>query len=366
MPTIDNFGISVGLQMAAALDDAEDDAFVSVPESHSTCVWKESDGLIHPVYVTTVQTPAKIMAEHGIPVKMVVDFQDPSKLPDYMRGDIRVELLLDGVESGLKYYREFKIKGKGFHLEFAGYRVGRTEERPFVFNPLPQMAFSQELHNVIRRREKIELHNYALGWVQEMHTQGNSEPTQMTDEVYLHRAVYPSTPVGLPPGVSEMQLLVTVGKKYRTLEKYFMAGAKQTTAFYYAPRPPVNLSLDPGLWQSHVNSNTPKRNSGAATSAGKRTTGGLARLTISRGQPSQDGISNDNSQTAGIQGELSLDASSKGSMWRPVGLAGKVRKTVQSKEVEFAARIHLVRVSFFIGMDLRSLFMFLFLFPFRF
>jgi hypothetical protein len=48
--------------------------------------------------------------------------------------------------------------------------------------------------------------------------------------------------------------------------------------------------------------------------------------------------------------ERILDTSSEKTTWRPVGLQTEPSKTVQSKEVEFAARIHLVRFMLYIGM----------------
>jgi hypothetical protein len=47
--------------------------------------------------------------------------------------------------------------------------------------------------------------------------------------------------------------------------------------------------------------------------------------------------------------ELILDTASKEGTWRPVGLARNVTKTAQTKEVQFAARLHLVRFCFFVG-----------------
>jgi hypothetical protein len=46
----------------------------------------------------------------------------------------------------------------------------------------------------------------------------------LTGDSHSHHSADPSEPVGLPPGVSVIQILVSVGRKYRTLEKYFMHG----------------------------------------------------------------------------------------------------------------------------------------------
>jgi hypothetical protein len=317
--------------MATGLDDdGNDRQYIPIPETpldpeFPETVWTEVDGLNHPVIVTTVQTPAKIMAEHKIPFRVVVTLHDPESLTPHLKGDIRVELLVDGVVCGLKYYREAKYKAKGAQFEFTGYRVGRTEERAFAFNPMPKMKVAQEF-------TRGELQNYGLGWVQEMRAEGNMGLALTGD---------------LPPGVSVIQILVSVGRKYRTLEKYFMHGAQQGSAFYYAPRPPPELSLDYKNWKPPVNQNTRQTNG-----PGKRNLGGQNRLPVFGGHLSQGGTSNSTQDNiaAGIQGERILDTSSEKTTWRPVGLRTESSKTVQSKEVEFAARIHLVRFMLYIGM----------------
>jgi hypothetical protein len=352
MPNFPNGCVSAELQMATSFnDDGNDCQYIPVtetpldPETPET-VWTKADGIPHPVIVTTVQTPAKIMAEHKIPFQVVVKLHDPALLPPHMKGDIRVELLVDGVSCGLKYFRESKYKAKGMQFEFTGYRVGRTEERAFAFNPMPKMKVAPEFTHG-------ELQNYGLGWVQEMQATGNIGRV-LTGELHSLHSADPPQPDGLPPGVSVIQIIVSVGKKYRTLEKYFMYGAKQVSAFYHAPRPPAELSLDSKNWKPPVNQNTPKTNG-----PGKRTVGGPTRIPLSGGHIPQSSTSNNSTQdqiAVGIQGARILDTSSELTTWRPVGLQTESSKTVQSKEVEFAGRIHLVRFMFIVGMYRSPLF----------
>ncbi|KAF8243791.1 hypothetical protein K440DRAFT_663893, partial [Wilcoxina mikolae CBS 423.85] len=311
--------------------------------------------MLCPVYVTSIETPAKTLANYDLPLKIVMDFNDPRELLDYMKGDMRVELLVDGVPSGLRHFREFKIKGKGFHVEFGGFRVGRTDERLFVFTPLPKLVTAAPMRQGDFRgggpEAPKEIENRGLAWIEEALASGNPDPIQMTGEQYPHEGLCPPAPVGIPPGVSVIQLLVTVGRKYRTLEKYFMGpGATQTTAFYYAPRPPVALALDPTRWQAPVSFKTSRRST--TSSPEKRVTeggnGGMARLTVSGRQEQTKKNDNQGIQNAIPNSELILGTASKEGTWRPVGLARNVTKTAQSKEVQFAARLHLVRFCFFV------------------
>jgi hypothetical protein len=312
--------------------------------------------MLSPVYVSSIETPAKILANYDLPMKIVMDFKDPTELLDYMKGDMRVELLVDGIPSGLRHFREFKIKGKGFHVEFGGFRVGRTDERAFVFTPLPKLVIAatgrQGNFEGSRVEAPKEIENQGLAWIEKALVSGNTDPIQMTGEQYPHEGLYPPAPVGIPLGVSVIQLLVSVGRKYRTLEKYLMGpGATQTTAFYYAPKPPVALTLDPTRWQAPVSLHTSRR--GATSTSEKRVSeggnGGVARLTVSGGQEQAKKNGDRGIQNVMHNSELILDTASKEGTWRPVGLARNVTKTAQTKEVQFAARLHLVRFCFFVG-----------------
>lgn len=254
--------------------------------------------MIHPIYVSTHETPA---TRSPLPLKLTLTFGDPALLPEYMRGDMRIQLLIDGIPSGLKFFREEKLRGKGFVVEFSGYRVGRTEERGFVLNPVPEEG---------KRRGGVGagvVENTGLEWLREALEGGQAAPEKGE---YPALGCVPDKPPVLPRGVSVVQVLVTVGKKFRTLEKYFMAGARVTTAFYYAPRPPVGEAMERGSWRAPV--------------------GAVVRR---EEEEREDGES-----VLGGRGG-----------WRPVGLAGVVTKTAQHKEVEFAGRLHLLRFWCFVG-----------------
>lgn len=120
----------------------------------------------------------------------------------------------------------------------------------------------------------------------------------------------PRYPKGVPDGVGVIQVLVTVGKKFQTLEKYFMQGATQYTAFY--AQPSLFTGLEPKAWKPPARGD----HAGLSSSSGKAVLkdGGLSEL-------------------------------DKGT----VRVGKIVQKTVQVKEVEFAARLHMARVWIFVG-----------------
>jgi hypothetical protein len=328
MPNIATYGVEVKLQSSAAAATSSTLAghnqskqqTVTIKESAANPIWIPSVGMNHPIWVTTVQTPVKTSSEAAIPMKVVVNFKDPNELPDYMKGDMRVELMVDGVVSGLKFYRDFKLRGKGFNLEFSGYRVDRTKERGFVFNALPE-TFGDSA-------EVKDLPNYGIDWAKNALKIPNPDPRQIEGE-YPFGGLYPVEPLGLPPHVSHVQVLVSVGKKHRTLERYFMAGATQKAAFYSPPRAPAQISLDVQQWL-RFDFFKKYTNSTAAAAIGNS----AAETPKNRRVPSI--------------GEQVLARSSNKESWKPVGLA-RTQKMAQAKEVEFAVRIHLCRFWFFIG-----------------
>ena len=237
--------------------------------------------MLCPVYVTTIETPARLLADYSIPFKIVIRFRDPHKLMDYMQGDMRVELLVDGVACcGLKFYREAAIKAAaGFQLEFVGYRVGRTEELPFVFLPLPKMivaagsgagsgacAGAGGAGRTKRRRgaglglperedeecEGQEMRNHGLAWVRKaLATKADPDPVQVPGRQYPYDGLYPPAPLGVPPGVSALQLVFSVGQRRRTIDKYLMGpGDVQMLAAYHPPAPPVSEAMDVSRWRA--------------------------------------------------------------------------------------------------------------------
>lgn len=124
---------------------------------------------------------------------MLVKFDDSSSLTACQKGDLRIELLVDGVLCGLRYLPEAKYKAKGMEFEFTGYRTGRKEERKFVFNCLPDMGVSQQAQNEIPKN----LPNHALRWIEQMDAQGKKLPLPpLTGELLSRHSVDPPLPVG--------------------------------------------------------------------------------------------------------------------------------------------------------------------------
>lgn len=141
MPFITTYGLGVSLQTTkpagiSSSNSTTDDEVLD--ESRFTQHWQPSKGMTHPIYTSTVLSPQASTKSLRTPFKIVVEFNPDEEMPAYMRGDVRVEALVDGIPCGLRVLREVKFRGKGFRVEFGGFRVGRTEERALVFNKLPK------------------------------------------------------------------------------------------------------------------------------------------------------------------------------------------------------------------------------------
>lgn len=349
-------------------------SYLTLPESDSGFFHEVLKGMSHPLFVTTMRMPAQV-GNNEVPMKVVLDFEDPvGKLQDYMIGDMRAELTVDGVTAGLAYLRDFKVKGKGFRVEFSGYRVERTKERQFVFNALPQPGHVVDSARCGGKNQKKKsanggrhdagsgdadderIPNQGLEWAKNALKVPNPDPTKMVGEEYPHGGLWPPHPIGMPStGVSMIQVLLTVGKKYRTLEKYFMSGATQSTAFYYPPKPPMALALQPDLWVSQMTLNTMTRKSNSVV-AGRAAMSNNAKHSLMEGsadvgaeETEIDEIPED-VQKRMLEPEVVLKNSASEDTWRPIGLSSNLEKTPQTKEVEFAARMHMVRVWIFVGL----------------
>lgn len=289
--------------------------------------------MTHPIYTTTVVSPSAGYKGPRIPFKILVSFDPDDHLPAYMGGDVRVELNIDGVACGLKVFKESKFRGKGFQHEFCGFRVGRTEERPFVFNQVPSFLQSDNIDPPVKGSQNIA-------------ASFTSRTVDMTKPDYAIQGAdhsrYPIRPSFTPENVSHVEIVISVGKKFATLEKYFMAGATQTTAFYHPPDP--RNPLDPKKWQPLGRS--AKKNSAFPDpdeeyAAPVKAQGGRSTPYMA--------IKEEFGKDFLAEGTKVFGKNVESATWKPIGLHSQTKKTQQLKEVEFSTRIHVVRFWIFAG-----------------
>lgn len=318
MPSFYTYGVRAFLQLCGSAFTGAS----AVGESPPTSKWSPMEGMTHPILTTTVISPAKTPPHPPLPFRVIVDFSPdilpsshPSTTSDPLRGDVRIELKIDGVIRGWRVLPQTKIWPKGVRVEFSGSRVGRTEERAFVFAQLPQ-----------NRGQPIHIHL-------------PSPPTSMSGSPLSDDedpTLTPHTPSNLPLNASHIQILVTLGKKHNTLEKYLISSPILQEAFYAPPRP------------SHPSC---KRFEGDIASGVKRKAGISPKIKkevktgVFRG--SSRSLMRMNEPTK-VEESTSVDMGDMAG-WKPIGLAGTSQKTAQMREAEFTATIHLARFWFFVG-----------------
>lgn len=322
MPSFYTYGVRAFLQLCGSAFTGAS----AVTESPPTSKWSPMEGMTHPILTTTVISPAKASPHSPLPFHIIVDFSPdihpssrPSTTPDPLRGDVRIELKIDGVIRGWRVLPQTKIWPKGVRVEFSGSRVGRTEERAFVFAQLPPNC-----------GQPIETH---------LPSPPTSTPgSPLLDDEDL--TLTPHTPSDLPSNASHIQILVTLGKKHNTLEKYLISSPILQEAFYVPPRlsPPSYKSLEGDIPRGV------KRKAGISPKIKKKE----AKTEVFRGS------SRTASTPMKIEEPTNVEESTNvymGDMaeWKPVGLASTSQKTAQMREAEFTATIHLARFWFFVG-----------------
>lgn len=321
MPSFYTYGVRAFLQLCGSAFTGTS----AVTESPPTSKWSPMEGMTHPILTTTVVSPAKASP---LPFRIIVDFspdiRSPSRLsasPDPLRGDVRIELKIDGVVRGWRVLPQTKIWPKGVRVEFSGSRVGRTEERAFVFAQLPPATGNGG---------PIPIH------LPSPPASAPSSPLLDDEDPTLN----PHTPSDPPPNASHIQILITLGKKHNTLEKYLISSPVLQEAFYVPPC----LSYPPY-----------KKSEGGILRGVKRKAGTSPRI---KKKETKTGTFRELSHTAftpmrieepiEIEESTSVDISDMVG-WKPIGLAGTSQKTAQMREAEFTATIHLARFWFFVG-----------------
>lgn len=289
--------------------------------------------MTHPILTTTIVSPARASPQSSLPFRIVVDFSPdirspsrPSPGPDPLRGDVRIELKIDGVVRGWRVLPQTKIWPKGIRVEFSGSRVGRTEERAFVFAQLPSTT---ENNN------------------QPIHAHLPSPPTSALNSPLLDDedpTLAPHTPSDLPLNASHIQILITLGKKHNTLEKYLISSPVLQEAFYVPPRlahsPYENFEGDiPNIARGI------KRKAGTTLPRLKKKE---TKTGAFRGRSHTPFTLTKSEEPSEAQESASVDMSET-TEWKPIGLAGTSQKTAQMREAEFTATMHLARFWFFVG-----------------
>ena len=329
MPFVEKFGIKAGIYIAG--DKKNPDAYTPLAESECEHIWKDGEGLPCPVYISTVETPA---TAGEIPVKLGVEYKEPRDHPSYMKGDTRIHVVIDGVEAGCEYLKNGKIKyAKGWKNEFRGFRVGRCHERFFVFNPTQSgigdaMKVDEEGGHGDGNGDG-GISNSGYSWVMDHAAPGNAELIPMVGELHPRDPANPHA-INLPPHISVVQATITVGRIHKTTEKFVTHGAMQSVGLYFPPQPdPMCLSLNPKAWRPMVGPDSP----GAGPTPPKEKRGRW----ISSADP------------GGLEEDI-FNTARNPATWRPIGLAaGETKKIRQAREIQFTARMHLVRFWFFIG-----------------
>lgn len=331
MPGFYTYGVHAFLQLCSSAFTSTSASTV-VPESSPTSKWSPTEGMTHPILTTTVVSPAKASPQSPLPFRIVVDFSPDihssnrlSSGPDSLRGDVRIELKIDGVVRGWRVLPQTKIWPKGARVEFSGSRVGRTEERAFVFAQLPPAPGNDN---------------------QPIHVHLPSPPTSALNSPLLDTedpTLTPHTPSDLPLNASHIQILITLGKKHNTLEKYLISSPVLQEAFYIPPR----LARPPH--------EKPKGEIPNIARGVKRKAGILPRFKKKEAKAGPL-LGQSHTPLALVKSEEPSEIEESASMdtggvarWKPIGLAGTSQKTAQMREAEFTARMHLARFWFFVG-----------------
>lgn len=121
-----------------------------------------------------------------------------------------------------------------------------------------------------------------------------------------------------------------------------MAGASQTTAFYHPPKPWT--PLDPKEWRP-PGKTSPGKGPKLSGALGPQTKA-LGKRTVIQRAPEDHESTSESPLAVGTKTFL---AAEKPANWRPIGLSSQPKKCQQAKEVEFSARLHLVRFWIFVG-----------------
>jgi len=329
MPFVEKLGISAEIQSGGNLTNP--DVFTPLVESNCEDRWKHDEGTPYPIYITTVKPPAK---GEDIPMKLVVEYKEPEDHPSYMKGDTRIHVMVDGIEAGIKYIKSERIRlDKGWKNEFSGFRVGRCQERLFVFNPLPAKLGTESHADGCADGDgggngEGDIWNSSRRHVMGLATTGNYDPTPMTGELCRAGEAKPYS-VCLPPHISAILVTITLGRVHATVDKYAMYGAIQPPGLYFPPQPDPDLFvLSPQDWKPMVGPDAP--DSVPIVQIKKK----------GKWVPSTD---------PGRSAEKAFATAKDPESWRPIGLGEGEVKIKQTKEIQFTARMHLVRFWFFVG-----------------
>ncbi|KAI5785926.1 hypothetical protein EDC01DRAFT_631835 [Geopyxis carbonaria] len=323
MPYINSIELGVSLRIPSDSTRMKDGSCECLPESaikesKMNMIWQPTRGMGCPLYTTTVVSPlADISTDKtSIPFHIALQFGQRDKRSHYMQGDIRAELLIDGVPSGVTIFRDNKVltrKKEGFIHEFTGFQVERRFEKGFVFNKIPfQLKSNWEQRGVeCNHKNTFQAHarppNIAGSWVDDS-IRNHPGPIMGSEDFYA-----PVTPENVAEYVSHIEVVYTVGRWHKTHDKYYSEGVFQDTAFY---NPPLGIvSMDP-MWKG-----TPYD---ANTSLAHQTT-----LSESR--------------------KSTLENSFMEDRWKPVGLWSNKQTCKQKRVADFSGRMHLARFWIFVG-----------------
>lgn len=293
-------------------------------------------GMTHPVSTTTVVSPAKASSRSPIPFRIVINFSpdarplngSPPAGPDHLKGDVRIEVRIDGIVRGWRILPQPKIWPKGVRIEFSGSRVGRTEERAFVFSPLPLDAENSTYAYSLPSPPAPAPDTPDMAPLL-----GSEDPT-----------LSPHTPSELPSNASHIQILITLGKKHNTLEKYLIFSPVLQEAFYVPP------SLTSSTYEeSEGNMPNPIRGTKRKAGTSPRIKKKEAKTSLFHKPSRVPFIMAKKEEPKGVKESTNVDTSETAE-WKPVGLAEMSQKTTQMREAEFTARIHLARFWFYVGL----------------
>jgi hypothetical protein len=332
MPSFHSYGIHTFLELQD-ISSGPLSTLSRLSESTSKITWSPIQGMTHPILRTNVISPATTGSP--LPFYIVVEFDADTDRhsPNHPKGDVRIEVKIDGVVSGWRVLPQAKIWPKGTRIEFSGLRVARTEEVAFIFNSPPR-NFGKPKDNLSASTLTSSIE--AINTIETATSWNSEDPT-----------LIPFAPSGLPLNTSHIEILITIGKKHNTLEKYLIFSPVLQEAFYI---PPISLSSQ---WLQHsinvniqgtkrkLESQQSNRNEGTSTAVPVRpsykpaTIGGEERL----------------EEIGGHNTYIPRGADKEIMEWKPIGLASVSQKTTQMREAEFTARIHLARFWFIICLS---------------
>lgn len=332
MPSFHSYGIHTFLE----LQDISSDTISKlsrISESTSRITWSPMQGMTHPILRTNVVCPATTGSP--LPFCIVVEFDADTERhsTNHPKGDVRIEVKIDGVVSGWRVLPQAKIWPKGARIKFSGLRVARTEELAFIFNSPPRNpGKSKDNLSASTPTSSIE----AINTIETATSWNSEDPT-----------LIPIAPSGLPLNTSHIEILITIGKKHNTLEKYLIFSPVLQEAFY---TPPISLS---SKWLQHsidvnihgterkLESQQSNRNEGTSTAVPIKSS--YRPVTIGGGERLEE---------IGGHNICFPRGTNKESMeWKPIGLASVSQKTTQMREAEFTARMHLARFWFIICLS---------------